>query len=369
MKAKRYILFVSIVVFCSLVFSSVGAQQVATPFPVGEMLLQNVNASEMVRNYQFRGLEQESLFLLAVSQDYTNTPQITLTDNSTNRTMAMVQVGISGMCLRIAPGVETYTLSMTNANPPTTQFYGLLLLRNLPTVFTCDEDAMSNLANAVNGASESSGSLFETISSDGSDGASNNPVNPNNPGGTGCEVMSASLTQGVNIRALTDIQSPIISNLRVGNIIPVNGIVEARDWLLVNNSGASGFVSRVAVEMGGDCSQVPVVAIEGSAVVNTGVTSNLGVFVNLEAGSTNASLNVDATVGGEDGINVGANVNAGTGGVEANVNVGDSTIANIGVNVGDEAAPIIEAEVPAIETEVSVGSKTCVIILGVPIIC
>lgn len=385
MNIKRIILFVIVSLLSILLIMPATAQQIVTPFHVGQTLLQNVNGDQMSRQYQIGGLPNDSLFLLALSQDYSNSPTISLTDNASNRTVAMMQMAISGMCLRIAPGTGSYTLSVTNQNPPTTQIYGLMLMQDSPTAFSCNEAAMGSLESAVSGASAASttlidASFFENEGTAGDNGSIGGDIDG------GCAATSVSTAQGIEVHALDSVNAPVIQIVGTGETVPVLGAVDGSAWLLIDNGGVLGFAPASSVTIGGECANVPLITINGNTVRGTGEFLNIGVGTNLLSdGSDDADaegiirldedgLSVD--VDGNSGVlNNGAgallNIDVNEEGVNADINESSLNNESIEVDVNTSGnQPLIEVHAPPVNTHGQVGgSGTCINLLGVTVAC
>jgi hypothetical protein len=397
---------------CFVIFSQVSAQQVIIPFEVGQTLIHNVNTTQSTRTYQIMEREDSSVFILAVAQDYTSSPAMTLLDNETNRIAGMMNLDISGMCLRLAPGNSGYTLTVVAEDAAAgAQIYGLELLEDEPTAFSCNDLAMASLASATNAATlDSTNANLTSLTDgffgddDGNDVDLNNPNGANNPGG--CQAASDSSIVGVNIRSLADQSSSVIGNIGVGDIVPVLGIVDGTDFLLVDNGDALGFASNQVIQLGGDCTDVPLVETNGSSVLGTGDTIDLGnlpilgdtdlLDPILGTGATDnvgdGFLDVDtdenglnAQAGaGEDGI---LNVDAGEGGLNADAGTGDNDLLNLdagegGVDAqgGTDGSNLLDitvdengvnAESTTTDTDVTVDDSgpTCPVVLGIPLGC
>lgn len=353
MNVKRGLLVLFALVVAALALVPVGAQQAIVPFPVGQPLLQNVNVSQLSRSYQLNGVQDKSLFLLALSQDYNNTPAIMLTDNMTNRTMAMINLDVSGMCLRIAPGTGTYTLTVTNQNAPLTQFYGLMLMQDEPDTFACQDEAMYNLAEALEGAT------IENTNQDGSfttlfiadDGS-----------------LVSDTGEAVTVSSLVDLGISNLSDLNLDG-----GVQVGEGGILLDVDGnalldENGFPITIDALSGAGFGGFNLGT--GVAVDENGELLNLGTDLGADEDGVDIGAGADAVDDGEL-IDIDADVDGREGGLDvgADADVGEEEIVNAGTSAGNGSG--LNVEVPPLDTDAQVGgsSGTCVNVLGVQTDC
>ena len=370
---------------CFIIFSQVSAQQVIIPFEVGQRLIHNVSNIQNTRTYQITELQESSVFILAVAQDYTSSPAITLLDQETNRIAGMMNLDVSGMCLRLAPGNGGYTLTVVAEDAAAeAQIYGLELLEDEPTAFSCNDLEMANLASATNAATlDSTNANLATLFGDGSLSDNDGNNGSNNP--VGCQATSGSSIVNVNVRSLADQSSSIVGNIGVGEIVPVLGVVDGTDFLMVEDGDTVGFASYDVIQLGGNCSDMPLVEVNGSSMHDTGDTIDLGnlpilgetdlLDPVLDTGATDdlGDAFLDADVG-EDSVDAQAN----TGGNNLlNVELDDNSATAQGgtddynlldVEADDDG---VSAESRSTDTDATLDDSetTCNVVLGIELGC
>ena len=369
--------------------------------PVGQAVQQSVSMSNLSRSYKFSARQNESIFLLAVSQDYENAPSITVSRDLTNENIASVKHAVSGMCLRIAPGTDAYTMNISadfSNGAQGIEGYGLMLMPGDPTEMNCPNDAMSALSDFT--------AMTSLLDTDGI----NVPVNLTT-GGTTVVVVppgiissdptcyaGSGVNVGVNVRALDNLSARILGNIRLNTQVPVLATMSDNNWLLVNLNGNPGFASSNVLAISGNCTSIPVISLGGNGgneVIPTGGFSDLGLYIQAYTGIVNADVSLNG-----NGLNVNANTsildaNASLNNNGLNVNVNSSildanaSLNNNGLNV-DVDAPIINstanvsvnnnginvgADTPIIQATVTVGGgstnqgNVCVNLLGIHIAC
>ncbi|MBI1258885.1 MAG: SH3 domain-containing protein [Chloroflexi bacterium] len=347
--------------------------------PVGQAVQQSVSMSNLSRAYKFTARQNQSIFLLAVSQDYENAPSITISRDLTNENIASVKRAVSGMCLRIAPGTDAYTMNISadfSNGAEGIAGYGLMLMPGAPNEMNCPNDAMSALSDFT--------AMTSLLDTDGI----NVPVSLT--GGTTVVVVPPGIDTthsscvagpnvdvGVNVRALPNLTAPILGNIRVNATVPVLASIGGTNWLLVNERGNVGFSSGDVLSIAGICTSIPVISVTDNQVLPTSTTTDLGLQVNVDSSILNADVN--ATLN-----NNGLNVNADTSILDANASLNNNGLnINVDAPVVDTTANVsvndnginVGADTPSIQATVTVGGgsnnqgNVCINALGIHIAC
>jgi hypothetical protein len=228
------------------------------------------------QQYQITGQSNASVFVLLASEDYTNAPAVTLTNDANNMAIATLRLAVSAMCLRLAPGTETYTLSVSADHPQAPQNYALLLLQGDPNAMICSDEMLNRLASGAGTGGSSTviriGSEIGDGSGSGTDGDDSGGSGGSGSGGSGCVATSDALVK------VSDSNASSIATIDAGSPAPILGTISGNDWLLVNSGGVAGLAPRASVNLDGDCSSVSTFILDGDQAVDLGRTIDLGML-------------------------------------------------------------------------------------------
>jgi hypothetical protein len=305
-------------------------------------------------------------------------------------------MGVSGMCLRIAPGTERYTLNVAANAPQQQQWYGILLTQGEPTDMMCPDDLLSSFGDFFSGSGSalngggllSLGSGFAGLQSD-------------------CQASSG-VIGNVNVRSAADQTAPIIDQIPVDATVPVLGSVG--DFLLLDVNGTPGFALAPALAISGDCSQTALVTVNADEVsptdglidlsqilrpdTNVGgldpdaldltsLTDSLG-GLNLDAvadsdqsgggfslsdDTSGLNLDVDGSADDQPGATVSATDSSNGLNLEADANADDQPGVTV-TGLDDSNDAIITADSSGADASLdSDGGSSCLNVLGVEINC
>jgi hypothetical protein len=275
MNARKVLPVLTLLVVASLFVTPLLAQEAIFQLAPGFTIRQAVDAQQQSQQYHIAGRTDASVFVLLASQDYTNAPAVTLTNDASNMAIAELRLAVSAMCLRLAPGSDTYTLSVSADHPQSPQGYALLLLQGDPNAMMCSNAMLESLAIGTGGAGAGNviriGSQVGSGSGDG-DGSGTGNGGTSGTDGTTCLATSDALVK------VSDSNATPIGAIDMGNSAPVLGTISGNDWLLVNSDGVAGLAPRSSVNLDGDCSNVSTFALDGDQAILFGDPVDLGAF-------------------------------------------------------------------------------------------
>ncbi len=308
-KYAKYLTLALMCIVATFVIRSVQAQAPATVLPNGQVIQEFVSNSQFTRQYQFSALPDQSMFVLAVSKDYTNAPSINIVKQGTNEAVASIKMAVNGMCLRLAPGTTSYNLNVVadyNDGQPSdmSQFYSLLVVSGDPSQLLCPADDMAKLMNATisdTGVTQDD-TNGQNLVTDGSNPLDNNGNSTNNNGSNGGTNGNGSggNTNGGGSTGQNDSGLNITAN---GN---TPGNTNSGGTASLNNDGLN--ITANGNAPNGDSS-----TNDTASANNNGLNVNLN--ANTPAGNSNGNVN-------DNDNSLNANVNTPAGGGSANNNGG-----------------------------------------------
>ncbi|MCA9903514.1 MAG: hypothetical protein KC547_06635 [Anaerolineae bacterium] len=353
-RRKVYFIVLVTLLLLSLLHMTAAAQTAPAALPLGEIIQEFVNETQMSHQYAFSALDHEPIFLLAASQDYEAPLNVVLSNQLTTENVMMAKLNVSGMCLRIVPGDTNYVLNIAAQNPQQAQWYGLLLTTSEPDTIACSEENFGLLATMATTA-------------DGALGINRN-IDVSN---TSCLAV-ANTEAGITIQTSTANDPLAGIGVDINASVAVIGSVDAQALLLINANGTIGFVPRADVSVSGNCTAIPVVTIVGNII--TGTES----LIDLILGTVSTAVSVPDSI--NTTLDVAGNVvDPVTGTVTATVD-GTVTVAEpVVISVESTGAVVVEPIESAVEvitsTEVNTdgageaGNGICLDGLGLPIGC
>ncbi len=388
MKLNRFIPLFFVLVISLIALTPTTAQSISTMLPLDGTIEHYVSTDMLSRRYEFQALQDKSLFLLVVSNDYSNAPAVVVSDAVTSENIATAKMGVSAMCLRFGPSSEHYMMNVSADHPAGAQWYGIALANGEPDEIICPAEFVNQFASSLAMAGKPL-----TLGSG---------VTP----GTGDCTASSATTGNVDVHLGNDLTTPIFNTVGVDTLAPVLGAVSDTGLLLLDTGDGYGFASSGLLAISGNCTSVPIISVDDSVINGTGGLINIGDILkpdtNIGGLDPDALTNLDQLVpadlmsllnvetdGSANGNNVGLDLGSGDENSLLNVNgsgsaEGDSANAGISIVSGGEeiisigsgaspevpavpAVPVVPA-IPAIPV-IPTASPVCLNALGIPIGC
>jgi hypothetical protein len=276
MKARSIFPVFLFLVVASLLITPVAAQETIFQLSPGFTIRQAVDAEQQSQQYHIAGMMDASVFVLLTSQDYTNAPAVTLTNDANNMAIAEMRLAVSAMCLRLAPGSNTYTLSVSADHPQSPQNYALLLLQGDPDAMMCSGEMLESLALGAGGAG--AGTVIRIGSQVGGGTGNGGGNGSGGDGGSGAGGNGNCVATSDTLIKVSDANATPIGAIDMGDSVPVLGAISGNDWLIVNSDGIAGLAPRDGVSLEGDCSNVSAFVLDGDQALDLGQTFGLSAF-------------------------------------------------------------------------------------------
>ncbi|MFN8452792.1 MAG: hypothetical protein U0521_30325, partial [Anaerolineae bacterium] len=258
MKLNRVIPLFFVLVISLIALTPTTAQSVSTMLPLGGTIEHYVSTDMLSRRYEFQARQDKSLFLLIVSNDYSNAPAVVVSDAVTNENIATARMGVSAMCLRFGPSSEHYLMNVSADQPAGAQWYGIALANGEPDEIMCPAEFVNQFASSLALAGKPL-----TLGSG---------VTP----GTG-DCMASSATNGnVDVHLGNDLTTPIFNTVGVDTLAPVLGSIPDTGMVGLDMGDGYGFASGSLLAVSGNCTDVPVVSVVDSVINGTGGLIDLG---------------------------------------------------------------------------------------------
>lgn len=376
MKLNRFIPLFFVLVISLIALTPTTAQSVSTMLPLGGTIEHYVSTDMLSRRYEFQALQDKSLFLLVVSNDYSNAPAVVVSDAVTSENIATAKMGVSAMCLRFGPSSEHYMMNVSADQPAGAQWYGIALANGDPNEIMCPAEFVNQFASSLAMAGKPL-TLGSGVT----------------PGSGDCTASSA--TDGsVDVHLGSDLTTPIFNSVGVDTLAPVLGTVSDTGLLLLDTGDGYGFASSGLLAISGNCSNVPIISVDDSVINGTGGLIDLGDILKPDTNIggldpdalTNLNLLNVETDGSANGNNVGLDLGSGDENSLLDINANGSAEgdgANAGISIGSGGEEIISIgsgaspEVPAVPVVPAIpaipviptASPVCVNALGIPIGC
>lgn len=189
MKTSKILSALVVVLLLSLLIQPAAAQSIAIALTANGAIVDYVDAEHFSKLYRFTAMADRSMFLMTVSQDYHTAPSVLLIDDMTSDSVAALKMGVSGVCLRISPGTDSYSLRIIANSATTPQIYGIALASGAPANMTCSENMATSLSDTMAAGimidTADSGSMAGIVTINTGTGASSNT-------GGGSDTSSAS---------------------------------------------------------------------------------------------------------------------------------------------------------------------------------